>query len=136
MIPWIQRADCRNLAMQVIGVLKCTLSITEGADVVGSILLIHSLSSKAFSDHITNNSQHGCTSVVQFCVEFGCFLLWVLYVSTKVSYTVVSVILRGRHPRQFNESKKGKNLCNTLDRDGFVPINTSWNIREFKVIRR
>merc|ERR1712111_198948 len=112
--------------------LEDTLSITERRDMTSSVLLIHSLSSKLLSNHITNNTHHSSTSVIQFNIKLTGLFIRVSIIRTKVTNTIITVILRCRHPCEFHQSKERQDLCKSSSRDSKNTVNTSWDIGEFK----
>eukprot|EP01083_Nonionella_stella_P112935 332708_1 len=90
--------------------LEYTLAITEWADVSGSILFIHSLSGQFLSDHITNDTHHSGTPVIELDIQFTCFFCGVLDVFAEPANTVVSIIFGCRHPGKFYKGKESKDL--------------------------
>ena len=115
--------------------LEYTLSITEGGDVSGSVLLVHGLSSHALNNHVSHNSHHGGTSVVQLNIQLAGLLGGILNVGSEPANTVVSVVLGGRHPGKLNKGEESKDLEETSGGDGADSVNTGGDIRELQVGR-
>ena len=116
--------------------LEDTLAISEGGDVSSSILLVHSLAGKNLSNHVTHDSHHSGTAVVQLNIKLAGLLLRILDVSSEVSNTVVSIVLGGRHPCKLNKGEESKDLEKTGSGDSTDSVNSGGNIRELKVSRR
>ena len=110
--------------------LEYTLSITEGGDVSGSVLLVHGLSGHALNNHVSHNSHHGGTSVVQLNIQLAGLLGGILNVGSEPANTVVSVVLGGRHPGKLYKGEEEKDLQKTSSGDGTDSINTGGDVRE------
>mmetsp|Transcript_5288 Transcript_5288/g.12325 ORF Transcript_5288/g.12325 Transcript_5288/m.12325 type:complete len:263 (-) Transcript_5288:212-1000(-) len=117
-----------------INCLEYTLAISERRDVSGRVLFEHGLSSELFGDHVSKDSHHGGTSVVQFNIKLAGLFFGVLDVGSEVTNSVVSVVLGGRHPCEFDKGEEGEDLKKTGVGDGTDSINSGWDIREFKVL--
>merc|ERR1712060_18754 len=117
-------------------ILENTRTITERRDVSSSILFIHGLSSELFSNHITYYTQHSSTTVVKFYIKLTCFLFRVFNVRTKVTNTIVTIILGCRHPGEFDKSKHSQDLSKTSGWNSENSIDTSRNVSKLKVVGR
>ena len=115
--------------------LEDTLSITKRRNVTSSVLFVHGLSGQDFGNHVSENSHHGGTSVVDLNIELADLLLWVK-VGTEISNSVVSVVLGGRHPCELNKGEEKNDLGKSSGRNGTNSIATGWDIRELEVGRR
>ena len=100
------------------------------------VLFVHSLSSEFFGNHVSDDTKHGSTSVVEFNIQLAGFFLGVLDIISEVSNTVVTVVLGSRHPCKLNKSEEQKDLCETGGGDGEESSNSSWNIGELQVVGR
>ena len=100
------------------------------------VLLVHGLSGKNFSNHVTHDTHHSGTAVIQLNIELAGLLFRVRDVSTEPANTVVSIVLGGRHPSKLHKGEEGKDLEETSGGDGTDSINTGRNIRELQVSRR
>jgi hypothetical protein len=118
-----------------ISFLEDTGAITEGGDVSGSVLLVHGLASKLLSNHVSEDTHHSGTAVVQLNIELAGLLFGVFDVGSEVTNTVVSVVLGGRHPRQLNKSEEGKDLGKSSGGDGTDSVSTSGDVGELQVVR-
>ena len=119
-----------------ISYLENTLAISERRDVSSRVLFVHGLSGKLFGDHVSDNSHHGGTSVVQLNIELAGFLFRIFNVGSEVSNSVVSVVLGGRHPCELNKGDETQDLGQTGGRDGEDSGDSSRDIRELQVVRR
>jgi len=115
--------------------LEDTKSITERGNVSCSVLLVHCLSGHAFNNHISENSHHSSTTVVELNIELAGLLLRVLDIVTKPSDSVVSVVLGSRHPCELNKGEEEKDLEESGGRDSTNSVNSSGKIRKLKVLR-
>ena len=100
------------------------------------VLFEHSLSGKLFSDHVSKDSQHSGTSVVQLNIKLAGLFFRVFDVTSEPSNSVVSVILGGRHPGQFNKSNEKEDLGKSSRRDSGNTGHSSWDVRELQVVGR
>eukprot|EP01083_Nonionella_stella_P271087 918305_1 len=117
----------------VMGNLEDTGSVSEGGDVSSRVLLVHGLSGKNLSNHISHDSHHSGTSVVKLNIKLAGLLLGVLNIGSEVSYSVISVVLGGRHPCELNKGEESKDLGKSGSGDGTDSVNSGGNIRELKV---
>jgi len=98
-----------------------------------------SLSSGCLGNHVSEHGEHGSTSVVEFGIELAGLDFGVLDVFTEPSNSVVSVVLGCRHPGQFDESEKDKDLGKSSGGDSgktsedLSSYARSVNVRELKV---
>ena len=113
--------------------LEDTLSISEGGDVAGGVLLVHSLAGELFGNHVSEDTQHSGTSVVQFNIELARLLFGILNVGPEVSNTVVSIVLGGRHPGQLDKREEDKDLGKSSGGDSGNTSHTGRDIRELQV---
>jgi hypothetical protein len=97
------------------------------------VLLVHGLSGKNLSNHVTHDSHHSSTSVVKLNIKLASLLLGVLNIGSEVSYSVISVVLGSGHPCELNKSEESKDLCKSSGGDSTDSVNSGGNIREFKV---
>ena len=104
-------------------------------EVSSSVLFVHGLSGKLLSNHVTHNSHHSCTSVVDLSIKLTCLLLWVKDVVSEVTYTVVSIVLGSWKPSKLNESKESDDLCKSCSWYREKSVNSGWDIGELKVVR-
>merc|ERR1740124_631774 len=79
----------------------------------GSVLFVHSLSGKTLANHVSNNTHYCGTSVIKFDIQLTGLLFWVLNLSSEPTYTVVTIVLRRRYPREFDEGAERDDLCGT-----------------------
>ena len=100
----------------------------------GGILLVHSLPGELFGNHVSEDTHHSSTSVVQFNIELAGLLFGVFDVVSEVSNTVVSVVLGGRHPCQLNKSEEGKDLEKTFGGDGTDSVSSGGDVGELQVV--
>jgi len=114
--------------------LEYSLSVTEGRDVSSGVLFVHSLASKFFGNHVSDDTHHSGTSVVKLNIKLAGLLLGVLDISSEVSYSVVSVVLGGRHPGKLNKGEESKDLGKSSGGDGEKSSNSGGDIRELKVV--
>jgi hypothetical protein len=114
--------------------LEDTLAITEGGDVSSGVLLVHGLAGELFGNHVSEDTHLGGSAVVQFNIELAGLLFGVLDVGSKVTNSVVSVVLGCRHPCQLNKSEEGKDLGKSGGGDGTDTIGTGGDIRELQVV--
>mmetsp|Transcript_3363 Transcript_3363/g.6292 ORF Transcript_3363/g.6292 Transcript_3363/m.6292 type:complete len:241 (-) Transcript_3363:19-741(-) len=114
--------------------LEDSLSISERRDVSRSILLVHGLSSKNLSNHVTHDSHHSSTSVVKLNIELARLLLGVLDVSSEVTNSIVSIILGSRHPCKLNKSEESKDLSKSSGGDSTDSVNSGGDIGELEVV--
>ena len=115
--------------------LEDTLSVSEGGDVASRVLLEHSLSGKNLSNHVTHDTHHSGTTVVQLNVELAGLFLGVGDVNSEVTDSVVSVVLGCGHPCELDKSEEGKDLEKSSGGDGTDSVNSGGDIRELKVRR-
>ena len=99
------------------------------------VLLVHGLSGHALDNHVTHDTKHGGTSVVDLGVELAGLLLRVQVLS-EPSNSVVSVVLGSRHPGEFDKGEEGKDLEESGVRDGTDSVNTGRDVGEFEVLGR
>ena len=114
--------------------LEDTLSISEGGDVSGGVLLVHGLSGELLSNHVSEDTHHSGTSVVDLNIQLAGLLLGVLDVGSEVTNSVVSIVLGSRHPGQLNKSEEGKDLGKSGSGDGADSVSSGGNIRELQVV--
>mmetsp|Transcript_9496 Transcript_9496/g.21793 ORF Transcript_9496/g.21793 Transcript_9496/m.21793 type:complete len:262 (-) Transcript_9496:48-833(-) len=107
-------------------------SLLEGRDVSSGVLFVHGLSSKAFSNHVSKDSHHGGTSVVQLNIQLA-DLVFRSEVGSEVANTVVSIVLGGRHPCKFDQSEEKEDLPESSSGDGTNPVNTGGDVGELEV---
>ena len=100
-----------------------------------SELLVHSFTGSTFHDHVSEDSEHGGTAVVDLNVELAGLDSGV-EVGSEVTDTVVSVVLGGRHPGELDEGEEEEDLGESSGRDGADSVNTGGDIRELEVLRR
>jgi hypothetical protein len=111
------------------------LAISEGGDVSSGVLFVHSLSSDAFRNHVTENSHHSGTSIVDLGVQLA-GLFFGVEVLSEPTNSVVSVVLGSRHPCKLDKGEEEKDLKKSGVGDGADSINTSGDIGELQVLRR
>ena len=99
----------------------------------GGVLLVHSLASESFGNHVSEDTQHSGTSVVQFNIELARLLFGILNVGPEVSNTVVSIVLGGRHPGQLDKREEDKDLGKSSGGDSGNTSHTGRDIRELQV---
>mmetsp|Transcript_19649 Transcript_19649/g.36913 ORF Transcript_19649/g.36913 Transcript_19649/m.36913 type:complete len:286 (-) Transcript_19649:56-913(-) len=121
---------CSNLFFNC---LENTNAITEGRDVVGSILLVHSLASEHLSNHVAHDAHHSSTAVVELDIELAGLNLRVLNVLAAPSDAVVAVVLGGGHPGKLHKGEESKDLGKSGPRDGPDAVDASGHIRELEV---
>ena len=114
--------------------LEDTLSISEGGDVSGGVLLVHGLSGELLSNHVSEDTHHSGTSVVDLNIQLAGLLLGVLDVGSEVTNSVVSIVLGSRHPGQLNKSEEGEDLGKSGSGDGADSVSSGGNIRELQVV--
>ena len=102
----------------------------------GGVLLIHGLASELLGNHVSDDTHHGGTSVVQLNVELAGLLFRVSDVGSEVSDSVVSVVLGGRHPGELDKSEEEEDLGKSGRRDGEDSSNSGRNVRELQVVGR
>mmetsp|Transcript_24927 Transcript_24927/g.52918 ORF Transcript_24927/g.52918 Transcript_24927/m.52918 type:complete len:253 (+) Transcript_24927:55-813(+) len=119
-----------------INCLEYTLAISERRDVSGRVLFEHGLSSELFNDHVSKDSHHGGTSVVQFNIKLAGLFFRVFDITSEPSNSVVSVVLGSRHPCEFDKSDEEEDLGKSSRRDGGNSGHSSWDVRELKIGRR
>jgi hypothetical protein len=102
--------------------------------VSSSILLIHGLSSNLLSNHVSHNSHHCSTSIIKLSIELASLLLGVKDVISKVTYSIVSIVLGSRQPSKLNETKEGDDLSKSSSGNGEDSVNSSGDIRELEVV--
>jgi len=100
--------------------------------VVGSVLLVNSLSSDFLGNHVSDNSHHSSTAVIKLGVELAGLLLGVKDIITEVTNSVVTVVLGSGPPGDLNKSAEGNDLCKSSGGDGEDSLDTSGDIRELK----
>ena len=100
----------------------------------GRVLFVHSLSGKLFGDHVSDDSQHGGTSIVQLNIELAGFLFRIFNVGSEVSNSVVSVVLGGRHPCELNKGEETQDLGKSGRRDGEDSADSGRDIGELQVV--
>ena len=125
-------ARISSLKISLAYILEDTLAVSEGVDVSGGVLLVHCLSGELFGNHVSEDTHHSSTSVVQFNIELAGLLFGVSDFTSPVSNTVVSVVLGGRHPCQLNKSNEEEDLGKSLGGDGGNSGHTSGDIRELQ----
>ena len=101
----------------------------------GRVLFVHSLSGHDFDNHVTHNSHHSGTSIVDLGIKLS-GLFFGVEVLSEPSNSVVTVVLGSRHPCEFDKSEKCKNLEESGVGDGADSVNSGGDIREFEVLRR
>jgi len=116
--------------------LENTLSVSEGGDVASGVLLSHGLAGHALNNHVSHNSHHSGTSVVQLNIELAGLLGGVLDVLSEVANTVISRVVRGRHPGELDKSEEKEDLEKSGSGDGTDSVNSGGNIRELEVVGR
>mmetsp|Transcript_53510 Transcript_53510/g.64536 ORF Transcript_53510/g.64536 Transcript_53510/m.64536 type:complete len:202 (-) Transcript_53510:101-706(-) len=98
------------------------------------VLFVHGLASENFGNHVTHYSHLGSTAIVKLDIKLARLLLGVLNISTKVTNTIVSIILGRGHPCELNESKERKDLSETSRGNGPNTVNTRRNVGELQVV--
>mmetsp|Transcript_78 Transcript_78/g.175 ORF Transcript_78/g.175 Transcript_78/m.175 type:complete len:213 (-) Transcript_78:77-715(-) len=106
----------------------------EWKNVAGGILFVHGLSGGAFGHHVSHDSQHGSTSVVELDIEFADLVLGVGDVITEPANTVVSIILGGGHPGTFDKGEEDEDLEKSRNGDGTDPVHTGGHVGELDVL--
>ena len=101
-----------------------------------SVLFVHGLSGKLFSNHVSEDTHHGGTSVVDLGVQLASLLSGVKDVSSEVTNSVVTIVLGSGPPGNLNESNEGKDLGKSSSGNGGNSGHTSGNIRELQVVGR
>ena len=99
------------------------------------VLFVHGLSGHNFDNHVTHDSHHSGTSVVDLGVELAGLFLGVEVLS-EPSNSVVSVVLGGRHPCEFDKGEESKDLEKSGVGDGTDSVNSGRDVREFEVLGR
>ena len=99
------------------------------------VLFVHGLSSHAFDNHVTQNSHHSGTSVVDLGVELA-GLFFGVEVLSEPTNSIVTIVLGSRHPCEFDKSEESKDLEESSVRDGTDSVNSGGDIGEFEVLRR
>ena len=97
------------------------------------VLFVHGLSGNAFHNHVTHDTHHSSTSVVDLGIKLACLLFGVEVLSEPTN-TVVSVVLRGRHPCKLDKGEEEKDLKKSGVGDGTDSINTNWDIGELEFL--
>ncbi len=113
-----------------------TFTIIEGIEVSSGVLLVHCLSSDLLGDHVSNDTHHGSTTVVDLSIQLAGLLSGVKDVSSEVSNSVVTIVLRCRPPGDLHESNKGKDLCKSSVGNREDSINSGGNVGELQVVGR
>mmetsp|Transcript_3599 Transcript_3599/g.7999 ORF Transcript_3599/g.7999 Transcript_3599/m.7999 type:complete len:237 (-) Transcript_3599:23-733(-) len=111
-----------------------TGSIAEGVEVIGGILFVHGLASDLLGNHVSKNSQHGKTSVVDLGIKLAGLLGRIKDVSTKVTNAVVPTVLGSWQPGHLDESQNEDNLDESLRGNGENSIDSGGNIGELQVV--
>ena len=99
------------------------------------VLFVHSLSSDDFDNHVTHDSHHSGTSVVDLSVKLA-GLFFRVEVLSEPTNSVVSVVLGCRQPSEFDKGEEGKDLKKSGVGDGTDSVNSGGDIGEFEVLRR
>ena len=102
----------------------------------GGVLLVHGLASELLGNHVTDDTKHGSTSVVQLNVELAGLLFRISNVGSEVSDSVVSVVLGGRHPGELDKGEEGQDLGKSGRRDGEDSSNSGRDVGELQVVGR
>ena len=97
------------------------------------VLFVHSLSGHYFDNHVSEDTHHSGTSVVDLGVQLA-GLLFGVEVLSEPTDTVVSVVLRSRHPCKLNKGEEEKDLKKSGVGDGTDSVNSSWDIGELEVL--
>jgi hypothetical protein len=113
-----------------------SLSVVEGVEMSGGVLLVHSLSSELFGDHVSEDTHLGGTSVVDLGIQLAGLLGGVEDISTEVTNSVVTIVLRCRPPRNLDESEEGKDLGKSSRGDSEESVNSSGDVGELQVVGR
>jgi len=125
-------ASCTVHTWSVREYLEDTLAITEWGDVSSGVLLVHGLASELLGNHVSEDTHHGGTSVVELDVQLAGLLLWVLDVGTEVANAVVSVVLGGWHPCELNKGEEGQDLGESGGWDGADSVSSGWDVGELE----
>jgi hypothetical protein len=120
--------------IELASLLEDTLAITEGGDVSGSVLLVHSLAGELFSNHVSEDSHHSSSAVVQLNIELAGLLFGVGDLASEPTNSVVSVVLGGRQPGQLNKGNEEEDLGKSSGGDGGNTGHTSGDIGELQVV--
>mmetsp|Transcript_3299 Transcript_3299/g.4622 ORF Transcript_3299/g.4622 Transcript_3299/m.4622 type:complete len:215 (+) Transcript_3299:470-1114(+) len=115
-------------------VLEETFTIFEWVEMSSSILFVHSLSGELLGDHVSHNSHHSGTSIVEFGIKLAGLLLWVKDVVTEITNSIVAIVLGCWQPGKLNKTNEGNNLCKSSCGNREKSINSCGDIREFKVV--
>jgi hypothetical protein len=111
-----------------------TLAIVEGVEVSCSVLLVHSLSGDLLGDHVSDDTAHSSTSVVDLGVQLAGLLRWVKDVSTEVTNSVVTIVLGCGPPCNLDETDESKDLGKSSSGNREDSVDTSGDIRELQVV--
>jgi len=114
--------------------LEESLAIVEWVEVSSGVLLVHCLSSELLGDHVSDDSHHSSTSVVDLGVQLAGLLLWVEDVSAEVTNSVVTIVLGCWPPGDLDESKEGQDLGESGGWDGEDSVNSGWDVGELQVV--
>ena len=99
------------------------------------VLFVHGLSGHAFNNHVTQDTHHGGTSVIDFSIQLA-GLFFGVQVLSEPTNTVVSVVLGRRHPGEFDKGEEEEDLQKSGVGDGADSVNTSGDVGELEVLRR
>ena len=91
----------------------------------GGVLLIHSLSSDLFGHHVSDDTHHSSTSVVDLGVQLAGLLCGIKDVSSEVTDSVVTIVLGCRPPCNLNKTDEGKDLGKSSTWDREESVNSS-----------
>ena len=116
--------------------LEDTLAVTEWRDVSGSILLEHGLASKLLSNHVSKNSHHGSSAVVELNVELSAELFGVGDLTSEPTDTVVAVVLGCGQPCQFKKTNEKEDLSKSSGGDLGNSSHSGGDVRELQVVGR
>ena len=98
------------------------------------ILLSHGLAGHTLNNHVSHNSHHSGTAVVQLNIKLAGLLGGVSDVLSEVTNTVVSRVVRGRHPGKLHKGEEEKDLEKSGGGDGADSVNTGGDIGELEVL--
>ena len=101
----------------------------------GGVLFVHSLSGELFGNHVSDDTHHGGTSVVQLNIELAGLFFRVFDVGSEVTNSVVSVVLGGRHPCELDKGEESQDLSKSGRRDGGDSSHSGGDIGELEVVR-
>ena len=100
----------------------------------GSVLLVHGLSGQLLGNHVSKDTHLGGTAVVELYVQLAGLFFGVSDVGTEVTNTVVSIVLGGRHPGQFDKGEEGEDLRKSGSGDSSDTVSSGWDVRELQVV--